>query len=520
MVAPVDSPPSVEVRGPMAQALYLPIMERRWEDIPKELCFWGGAGTGKSYTLMLILVLLMTDEEIGGLRILWCRKTRKSITNSSIVTYAKVLNALGMKMSSKPQPSQRQQETFETKAGTNTLVWMSLEDPLNAFSAEYDIVVTEEGIQVSESTYEMAGGRCLRNFAIPKQFLIVLTNPGPKVGWIYRRMFVTKRMESFRTVLFDNPAYFNLETQELTAMGRGYLDSLKHTYTDPTRYARMVKGEFCSEEGWILEGVYDEDRHTFNGEWVDAKYGKPRLTVFDHPILETEIELEWTFGSMDLGFVNAATLQVWGVDALGRMFLIEEVYRSQTDRDVWAEEIIRCTEKYHLQCVVADHAPEVQLHWNQTLQERLPETANTWDGQAFIRNCEKSRGNKDSLKVDVVRTVLNNGPDGTPRCYLRANSLAGQADPVLEAKSLPTCLHEEIPNLVWAPLPDDKADDRLPEEKIKDGRPNHGFDAWVYAGRFVQGRDIGPDWEADKPEHHPGTFEHHMDIMEKKWAQQ
>ena len=52
----------VKIRGPMADRLYLPLKERRWGDIPRELCFWGGAGTGKSFTLMLILVLLLMSN--------------------------------------------------------------------------------------------------------------------------------------------------------------------------------------------------------------------------------------------------------------------------------------------------------------------------------------------------------------------------------------------------------------------------------------------------------------------------
>ena len=57
----------VTIRGPMATKLWLPIVERRWGDIPPELCFWGGAGTGKSFTLMLIFVLLMVAyaEQFG-----------------------------------------------------------------------------------------------------------------------------------------------------------------------------------------------------------------------------------------------------------------------------------------------------------------------------------------------------------------------------------------------------------------------------------------------------------------------
>lgn len=504
------------IRGPMADRLYLPIKERRWGDIPRELCFWGGAGTGKSFTLMLILVLLMMSNDIGGLRILWCRKTRKSITQSSIVTYRKVLEYLGLTMSAKPQPSQRQEEVFHTDAGTNVLVWMSLEDPVNAFSAEYDIVVTEEGIQIAEATYELAGGRCLRNFAIPWQGLIVLTNPGPKAGWIYRRMFKTRRLASCRTTIHDNPRYYDLKAGKLSPEGEHYVGTLEHTYTDPVRQRRLLHGEFCSEEGWVFEGVYKDELHTFDGEWTKAAYTAPRLVLTEpHPVLPAEIDIVYTFGSMDLGFQNAGVLLVWGVDQRGRMFLIDEVYHSQKDRDWWTERIIEKAEKYRLDCIVADHDPELHRHWNATIRERLPGHRSE-DGQPFVRKCQKTRGDKDSLKVDVVRTLLNNGPDGTPRCFLMRKAMTHQPDPVLSAMSLPTHLEEEIPQLVWKALDDTQVGEKLPEERLKDGRPNHAFDAWVYGGRFMLGRKPSRDWSRDKPEIHPGTLEHHIAVMERK----
>jgi len=520
MVARAEAPPEVAIRGPLADQLWLPIVERRWDDLPPELCFWGGAGTGKSFTLMVILRLLMGMEDIGGLRILWARKTRKSITNSSIVTYRKVLEALGMTLSAKPQPSQRQEERVVTPAGVNTLVWASLEDPYSAFSAEYDIVVFEEGIQVSEATYEMAGPRCLRNYALPWQGMITLTNPGPKAGWIYRRMFVTERLQSFRTTLHDNPRYWDLERQDFTREGRLYLANLKHMYTDPIRYRRMVMGEWASEEGWALDN-YSEERHVFKGEFVKAAFSAPRIVVVeDHPCLPAEIELAWTFGSLDRGFVNAGSLLVWGVDAAGRMYLLEESYHTAKDRDWWCDRIIEATEKYRLDCVVADHDPEFHAHVNTTLAERMESTQVTFDGQPFLRNCEKSRGEKDALKVDVVRTLLNDAPDGRPRCYLNSDSLKHKPDPTLEAMSKPVCLHDEIPQLVWNPLRDDQIDEKLPQERLKDGRPNHAFDAWVYAGRFVRARDLTPDWTEGKPEAHPGTFEHHERFAREQWKEE
>lgn len=500
------------IRGPIADRLYLPLKEKRWEDIPDELCFWGPAGTGKSFSLLLVLALLMRDPEIGGLRILWTRKTRKSISESSIPTYAKVLRALGEEMSSTPSPSMRQREVVHTPAGENVLVWMDLADPGKAFSAEYDIVVYEEAYQISEATYELAGARCLRNYAIPRQFMVSLTNPAAKQHWLYRRMFVTKKLTEYQVLLQDNPAYFDLEAGELLEPGAQYLRGMKHRLSG-SNYQRLVVGEWCSEEGWVLEGALDEARHFFRGEWHRGQFGKPCILLSEgHPCLPEKIELEWTFGSMDLGFVNAATLQAWGVDAAGRMYLLEEVYHSGKDRDWWADRIIEFSRKYRLDSIVADHDPERHAHWNSTLAERLPDVA-SWDGDPFVRKCEKTRGDKDALKVDVVRTLLHDGPDGMPRCFLNTASLQHKPDPELEATAKPTSLHEELPQLVWKEQDPDKVDDKLPEEKLHPGRANHAFDAWVYAGRYLRDREDKVDWP-EAPRWETGSFEHHLEHLE------
>jgi hypothetical protein len=501
------------IRGPIAQALWDPISKREWHRLPPEICFYGGAGTAKSFTLCLILILLMTSPDIGGLRVLWCRKTRKSITNSSIVTWSKAMTHLGLKMPSKPQPSQRQSERFVTEAGVNELVWASLEDPYSAFSAEYDIVIYEEALQISEVVYELAGPRCLRNFAIPWQGLISLTNPGPKTGWLYRRMFVTKRMQPQKTTLRDNPAYYDLDTGRFTERGRAYYGTLDHMYTSPVMRKRMMDGDFASEEGWALDN-FDEERHVIDAQWVDAPFAAPKIVIPDgHAFLPTEMRIRWTFGAHDLGFVNPGSLQAWGVTEQGYLVLIEEVYAPGKDRDFWTEHMLRMAQTYHFEAVVADHDPELHAHYNQTLREKWDNMPAARDSEPFVRKCEKGRGEKDKLKVSVVRHLLNNGPDGNPRCYFFANARRHEPDLSLVLQGKPTCLLDEIPHLVWAPLTDAAIDEKLPEEKLKDGRANHGFDAMVYAGRYVRGRDMEEDWETGKPDAYPGSFEYHEKIM-------
>lgn len=515
MVATAEHVP-LTLRGPVAD-LYLALSEERWDDIAHENCLWGGAGTGKSFQWLASLVLLCMDRRRGGLRILWCRKTRKAITQSSLVTLRKVYEAIGIPWNEKPAPKDRQEETYHTPAGVNKIVWCGLDSPMNAFSAEYDIVVFEEMLQIGIATYEMASIRCLRNFAIPVQFVVGITNPGSKAGWIYKRMFgKNPRLKSLRTTIYDNPAYYDVETESMSDRGASYVGGMEGSYTG-NRKLKMLRGEWVSEEGAILDN-YEEEVHGFSGDVIIDRHRAPRIVLSTpHETLDDLIRLEWTFGSVDHGFVNAGVVLIWGVDTEGRLYLLEEVYHTRRDRDWWARSIVTLAGKYRCRCFVTDHDPERHEHWNKQIRLELPDLAHPADGEPYIRNCEKSRGDKDELKVEVVRTLLNDGVDGRPMCFLNVNSRKHAPDPELLEASKATTIHEEIPELVWKDLDEDQADERLPEEKIHPRCANHGFDAWVYAARFLRAHKVRTDWARGRPVHDPGTLEAHIDHMEKRW---
>ncbi|MEM6675599.1 MAG: phage terminase large subunit [Planctomycetota bacterium] len=505
------------IRGPVADELFLPLLERRWDDLDEEMCFHGAAGTAKSFQVMLSFVAFMTQPDVGGFRLLWSRKTRKAITQSSLVTHRKVHELLGLPWSAKPAPTHRQSEVYRTPAGTNELIWCGMDDPMNLFSTEYDAAVTEEGIQVSLDTYENSILRTLRNFSIPKQFSIVLTNPGPKASWLYKRMNQTPDdrdepfMASYWTKRQDNPAYYD-EDGEATLQGAAYERTLDR-YTGGRR-DRLRDGLWGSEEGMVLSN-WVEELHTFRGQFVIPRYGKPYVELTEeHSVLPERIEIEWTFGSMDLGFVNAGVLQAWGVTKEGTMLLLEECYHTEKDRDWWAERILDFSGRYLLDSIVADHDEERHRHWNATIDERAP-ARKSFDGQPFVRKCEKSRGQKDELKADVVRTLLNSGLGQIPRCFLNADARAHPPDPGLLAEAKPTCTLDEIEQLIWKELDPDQADDKLPEEKFHPGRANHGIDAWVYAGRHARQRSEVRDWPQE-PEWPTDSFEHHLEHLEGK----
>jgi Rad3-related DNA helicase len=53
--------------------------------LPKQLLISGPAGTGKTFAILCLLHCLASDEP--GLRILICRQTRVSLTDSVLITF-------------------------------------------------------------------------------------------------------------------------------------------------------------------------------------------------------------------------------------------------------------------------------------------------------------------------------------------------------------------------------------------------------------------------------------------------
>lgn len=513
MVA-LPTTPEIVLRGPLGE-LYGWMYNDEWDKIPHESMYWGAAGTGKSFAMLVILVLLLTDPRRGGVRVLWCRHTRRSITNSSLVTLMKVFDLLGIKWPSNQLLKDIQELKFTTPAGVNVLVFTGLDTPSRAYSAEHDIVVFEELQEIGEAAYELAAARSLRNWKLPNQFIVSLTNPTSKAGWIYRRSFVEGRMVPRQTVITDNPAMSDANGV-MSERGAAYIEGLSTSYSG-ARKLRMLNGEWVGEEGAVLD-LFDEDRHGFKGIVQFDRYRAPRIVLSEkHSILPDVIPLEWTFGSLDLGFVNPGVLLVWGVDSKGRLYLLDETYMTGMDRTWWTDVILRKAETYRCRAFVSDHDPERLAFWNDELHRRLPELTTTPDGEPYVRRCAKSMGNRDFLKVEVVRSLLDDGIDGHPRCFVNLDALSHDPDPELVAVSKAHCLNMEIPALVWKPVPEAMVDDRLPDEVLHPRCANHAFDAWVYAGRFHRANRLSKNWSAGRPQFGVGTLEAHIDHMENKW---
>ena len=166
--------------------------------------------------------------------------------------------------------------------------------------------------------------------------------------------------------------------------------------------------------------------------------------------------------SVDWGFTNPGTIQVWIVDNDGRMFLIEQIYQSGKTIDWWVSRAKDLHKKYTIEAFVCDPSEP-----------------------GFIKQFQNGglvalKANNDvSLGIAKVKERMMPAKDGRPRLFALRDSLV-EVDPQLRMERKPLELKDEIPGYVWA-------NHQTKEVPVKED--DHGVDAMRYAVMYV---DAGP----------------------------
>lgn len=510
--------PQVHIHGPIAEHLFLPWQEQRWSDFPEAICFHGEAGSGKSLPVLLWCDMVLRDPRFEGVRIGWVRKTRTSITQSSLVTYeSKVLRMIGRPRMGGAAKEQRSSYTFPKGRGRvpSEFVFMGLDDPGKVYSAEYDILVYEEARQVTQAAFEEASERALRNGALPFQMAICVTNPDSQLHWIYR-MMQSGLMKDVRVPWYSNPGYYAPDpvTGEWrpTEPGARFRSRVLRRYTG-LRRRRMALGEWCGGPESAIPS-YDATTHHFEAEIVVNAYDPPKVVLMrDHPYLPHEIPLVEMFAAQDWGFVNAGVLTLFGVAVIKgrrRLLVLAHWYHSQMGKEWWAEKHLELWKKYRLSAIYCDWDEENIRHTNGVIENAAERGGDKSPYHAAIaERCSKKVTRDDFSNLEVVRTLFDEDGDLGPHIYLRENSLMHPPDDRLAEGRWPTDGFMELAGLRTKEY-DALKDTGLPEERIASGCADHFFDTLAYGGRAFLDNDRRTDWSLNKPETLPGTLEHHQ----------
>jgi hypothetical protein len=170
------------------------------------------------------------------------------------------------------------------------------------------------------------------------------------------------------------------------------------------------------------------------------------------------------FASVDWGYTNPGTIQVWAMDGDGRLYLVHEVYESKRQIQWWVDRAKEIQSHFKPECFVCDPANPAYVAAFLTAGLHAVTADNTV-----------------VLGINAVQQRLRKQGDGRPRLYLHRNALVSR-DPLLVETKKPVSTIEEIEGYVWAPGPDGKASKEEPL-KVSD----HGMDAMRYIVAHVDG---------------------------------
>lgn len=260
----------------------------------------GPAGTGK--TRAVLEKLNECAETWPGSRLLVCRATRTSLTESTLVTFeSRVLWPGHPAISGDASRANRHSYDYPNKS---TIVCGSLDRPERLYSTEWDIVFVEEATEIEEDAWEKFA-RAMRNGAMPYQQRVAACNPGAPGHWLNQRA-IAGRMRRLVSRHTDNPS-----------LTPAYLEGLRALTGH--RRARLYEGRWVAAEG----GVFPEfgDRNIcppFPAGWPE-----------DWPV---------TVG-YDSGYDHPAAVVFYGIAPTGQPFVFDCIHQSGLSLDDLGERI-------------------------------------------------------------------------------------------------------------------------------------------------------------------------------------
>lgn len=435
----------VQFRGPIGD-FYQEVLTYTGTKRVREVVFRGPAGTGKSRSILQMLALLCL--QVPGLRVVLCRRTRKSMTESTLVEWEKCFPP-----DTWASQSRTNRSVYEFPNGSEVACY-GLDEPMRLYSTSWDVVYVEEvnEVGISAGAWEEFY-RGLRNWRLPTQQLLLGSyNPSTPDHWVERRCDEGK-CQRVLTQFQDNPKWH--DGLAWTEEGEAYIAGLKKL-TGP-RYKRLYLGIPSVAEG-VFYPEYDPDVHLADVTMRRDERRRLLLSCKRWGIEDSPVE--WTMGAMDFGYDAPGVLQVWAVDTQRRLWLLHEFYRTMQSHEWWADRLIEMHREYDLLSVFADPSDkEAIARLNYRIAIERGQVAQATAPGIVCKANNRKRGDRGGF--EAVRSWLSRRIDGTPAVIFSRDSLMHEPEQELKRKGKPACFHEEIANFIFW-----KKDDgtRVPDE--------------------------------------------------------
>jgi PBSX family phage terminase large subunit len=396
-----------------------------------ETLICGPAGTGKSRVCLEKLNLCAS--KYPGMRGLIVRKTRESLTQSTMVTFDKfVLPPNG-------QVRWRTSEQQYSYANGSVIAVGGMDKASKVLSSDYDMIYIPEATELTEEDYETLLTRA-RLGVMPYNQIIADCNPDVPYHWLKRRADM-EVLHLIPSVHEDNPTLYDHATKEWTPRGLDYIQKLDSL--TGVRYKRLRLGLWAAAEGMVFD-TFNRDFHLIN------RFPVPK-----------EWERIWV---VDFGYTNPFVWQCWAINPEGVAYRIAEIY--------------------YTQLLVEDAADAIRT-WKRNEGEPDPSVIICdWDaeGRATLERhleMETVPADKNVMEgIEAVKSMMKPTAEECRMYFLRDSLL--DKDPDLAESSKPTCTEEEIEGYEW----------QDPKKKKKEGpkkQDDHGCDCMRYLASYANG---------------------------------
>lgn len=403
-----------------------------------EFILSGPAGTGKTRALLYKMhTAALSNPKYRGLIL---RKVRKYLYESTLKTYEE--DILG-------RDHPMLQGTAKRGAGRSEYIYPNgarivvggMAEPGEVLSSEYDHILASETVQFTESDWMLLSSRLGRSSTGTPSQILGDTNPDHPKHWILQRASrihpITGKpiLTHLATTHKDNPAYWNIDLQEWTELGRNYLNRLESL--SGILRAKYLDGLWTIAEGMVYD-AYDSTIHVINSFQIPNTWRRIR--------------------AIDFGFTNPfSCLWIAISPDDGTMYVYREIYMSRKRVDEHARLINSLTGDERIEATISDHdsgdRAELASHGIATVPAK-----------------------KDIIKgIQAVQRRLTHSYDTKPRLYFFNDSLVEVDLDLLEAKR-PIRLIDEIYPYRWHVDREGKLNKEVPIDF-----DNHALDALRYA---------------------------------------
>ncbi len=406
-------------------------------------------------------------ERWPGSRGFISRKTRASMTQSTLVTWEAVLGNNHPAIHGTAGRAHRQSYLFPNKS---EVVIVGMNNPEGLLSSEYDWGICDEFVEYSREDYETITGRLRNgpNSGVPFSRLLMMTNPRNTYHWVNQaaKDGLFKRYESRH---WCNPNLYNAELKEWTKHGIEYLDRIRLSHSG-ARFEQYVRGLWSNATGMVYP-QFDPAVHCLQATVeVDQVAHRIFLHVHEHDWLEEPVEIMWTAAGVDWGTVAPGSMTIWGFDKEGTAYMLAEIYRSGESKNWWADRAVEFREEFWVSRFVCDYAEPGSI----SLFNDYLGTPGGRESERLATRCDAKdpMGEISHMGMLLDQTCHSETNPRGARMYIIKDTLRFGRDPNAVSLRKPCCLRDELQDLRWMDNEDGKPFKEKVDPSLRDDAEN------------------------------------------------